>query len=536
MKQRRAKYCERCGERLSDVGAFCPNCGAPVPPETPHRAGARRWRKAAGIAAAVAALAAVLAGGWLLAGRLAVSPVTKFLSYHTALFSERVLEPLRALEELRAPGELNADVTVTGAIDNGTLASYLDGSSLTLKADIHEDGALLGCEIDLLGSTVLNGTVTYADGKLGVYLPELDKNYYVTDLAPAIREASGQEPDLSGPPLPAVSLAELQAAFKPCWDAVTALVNEQNITGEKNVSGVLRVLPFAGTCRVYAFRPTEDSLETLILALADILEQDGGPRALIREALSSAVVQLGISVLGRADTEDALDSALTWTAGALRGNAAAIAGQLADAGFTWSVAVEDGAVRQVRLSVTDPDTQTEAGLAYERTGGGDSELDEALYAFSGGEVRLALSHHRESDGAAAAGTLRLSAGGTGRLSVDYASEDGRISPLGLPYGSFTLAVPGQGLTLSLTVRDGADGGTDHMLSVSGLEERANGLFNRLDLTVNAVQGSSVQPPEPAPVDVSDYSDEQIKEIIDRMGRALRNDLLANLWPLLRHAW
>lgn len=537
MKKARAKYCERCGERLSGEGAFCPNCGAPVMPETPRRAGGgRRWRKAAGLAAVIAVLAAVAVGGWLLADRLAVSPATKFLSYHTALFSERVLEPLRALEELHGPGRLSADVTVTAAVDNEALASYLDSSSLALKADVREDSMLLGCEIDLLGSTVLNGTVTYADGKLGVYLPELDSNYYVLDLAPAVMEVSGQEPDLSGPPLPPISLGGLQAALGPYWDAVTALVNGQNITQEKGVSGVLRVLPSGGTCQVYAFRPTEDSLESFLLALADILEQDGGLRQFIREALSSAIVQLGISGLGRSDVEDALDSALTWSAGAIRGNAAMIAGELADAGLTWALAAEDGAVRQVRLSVTDPDTGADSGLAYELTGGDDGGLDEALYAFDGDGVWPILSHHRErgGDGASASGTLRLSAGDTGILTVDYASEDGRISPLGLPYGSFTLSVPSLEPTLSLTVRDGADGGTDHVLSVSGLEAYVGGLFNDLDLTVNAVQGSTIQPPEPPPVDVTDYSDEQMEEIIGNMGRALRNDLLANLWPLLRH--
>lgn len=533
MKQRHWKYCERCGERLSDADALCPNCGAPVQ-QSPHRraGGARRWKKAAGAAVVIAVLAALAAGGWLLARRLGASPVTRFLSCHTALFSERVLEPLRALDELHAPGELSADITVTGRIDGGNLSAYLDDSSLTLKADIHEDGMLLNCAADLLGSTVLNGAVTYADGKLGIYLPELDENYYVTDLAPAVRDATGQEPDLSGPPLPNISLAEIEAAFGPCWDAVTALVNEQNITQEKDVSGVLRVLPFAGTCRVYAFRPTAQSLETLITAMADILEQDGGIRRLAGEALSSAIMQLGVSGVGQED----VDSALGWAAGALRGNAAMIAGQLADAGFTWSVAEENGAVRQIQLSVTDPDTRLEKGLAYELTGDGESRLDEVLYAFRGGEVSQILSHHRQSDGASASGTLRLSAGDTELLCVDYASEDGRISPLGLPYGSFTLTAAGLEPSVSLTVRDGAAAGTDHVLSVSGLAGYTNDLFNGVELTVNAVQGSTAQPPEPPPVDVTDYTDEQMEEIIGNMGRALRYDLLANLWPLLRHAW
>lgn len=533
MKQGRCKYCERCGERLSDRDALCPNCGAPIQSSQPRRVrGARRWKKAAGAAVAIAVLAALAAGGWLLAQRLGVSPVTRFLSCQSALFSERVLEPLGALEQLYAPGELSADITVTGRIDGGNLSAYLDNSSLTLKADIREDGVLLNCAADLLGSTVLNGAVTYADGKLGVYLPELDENYYVTDLAPAVRDVTGREPDLSGPPLPGISLAELRTAFGPCWDAVTALVDEQNITQEKNVSGVLQVLPFAGTCRVYVFRPTEQSLETLITALADILEQDGGLRRLAGEALSSAIVQLGVSGVGQED----VDAALGWIAGTLRGNAAMIAGQLADAGFTWSAAEEDGAVRQIRLSVTDPDDRVEKGLAYELTGDGESRLDEVLYAFRGGEARQILSHSRQSDGVSASGTLRLSAGDRELLCLDYASEDGRISPLGLPYGSFTLTAAGLETDLSLTVRDGEAAGTDHVLSVSGLAGYTNDLFNGLELTVNAVQGSTAQPPEPPPVDVTDYTDEQMEEIIGNMRRALRNDLLANLWPLLRHAW
>lgn len=537
MNNRRAKYCAQCGERLSEDDTYCPNCGAPVPEDTPSPAGSRRRKRLALIITAAAAIAALALGaGLLLANRLAVSPVARFLSYNTDLFTQRVLEPLEALDALHAPGQLDADFTVTGAVDNEGLNRYLNGSSLALQAKVDDSGALLGCKIDLLGSTVLNGAVTYENGRLGVYLPELDKNYYVLELAPAVREVTGQESDLSGPPLPAVSLAELRAALGPCWDAVTALMDEQNVTREKRVSGLMRVLPFDGACDVYAFRPSAQSLETLFLSLADILEQDGGPRELIERALSSAAVQLGVSGLGVGDLAGKLDGALTWAAGTLRDNAAAIAGQLADAAFTWSVAAEGDAVRQVRFSVTEPGTGAEKALVWELTGDGERERDEELYVLTGGDTRQVLSRHWESDGETVSGTLVLLADGRELLRVEHTSQDGRFSPLGLPYGSFTLHAAGLDADLSLTVADSAAGGTEHALTLSGIGGYTNGLFNEMRLTATAVEGSTVQPPSPAPVDVSDYSDEQIKEIINRMGRALRNDLLANLWPLLAHVW
>lgn len=536
MKTRNAKYCRRCGERLSEGGAVCPNCGAEATADAPDRGPSHRGRNAA-IAAGIAAVVVLaLAVGWLLSSRLTGSPVTKFISYHTALFSERVQAPLEKLASLRPPGELNADVTVTASVGNSDLAAYLDSSSITLRADVRQDSALLGAEIDLLGSTVLNGTVTYENGRLGIYLPELDRNYYVTDLAPAIEDATGREPDLSGAPLPRVSLDGLAAAARPYWDAVTALISEQNITRDKNVSGLMHALTVDGPCQVYAFRPTEDSLQALILALADLLEQDGGLRSVARELLTSAAVQLSAGGLDVGNAEQTLDEALDRAAGFIRENAASIAGSLAGAGFTWSIAVEDGAVRQVSLSVLDAGTQTRSGLAYETASSEEDTLDEVLCLFDGEAVRQIYTRHSVRADGAASGAVRLTAGDTSLLSLDYAAVDGRLSPLGVPYGSFTLRAAGLDAGVCLAVRDSDGGGTDHVLSLSGIDGYSSGLFDDASLTVNAVEGSTVQPPAVEPVDVSGYSREQIEDIVTRMGRTLRNDLLANLWPLLRHVW
>lgn len=530
MNKKNTKYCTQCGEKLRDGDALCRNCGAPVPAQAPPRPGSRR-RKTLIVTAAAAAAAVLALAGWLLVSRLTGSPVTKFLSLQAALFSDRVLEPLEALDEHLGPGKLDTDITVTGSVDNDALASCLDRSSLSLQADVQEDSALFGCEINLMGSTVLNGTVAYENSRLGIYLPELDQNYYIMDLAPAGPDAAGHSADQSGSALPLLSLAQLRTALSPYWDAVTALVNERNITRKDAVTGSMGYLPFDRACSVYAFQPQEDALEQLALALAELLEQDGGLRDLLRETLSAAIVRLSLRGTDSADAAGQAEEALTWLAGVLRDNAASIARELAAAGFTWSVAVEDDTVRQVRLSASDPDTQTVTGLAYEFTDG-DGELHEALYAFRGDDTYPLLTHSRVSAGETASGEICLSAGDTPLLRLDYASQDGRLSPLGLPYGSFTLTVAGLDAELSLAVRDSSSGGTDHVLAISGMADYTDGFFNDLTLTANAVAGSTVLPPEPAPVDVTDFSDEQKQEIVDGMIKAFRNDLLANLWPLL----
>lgn len=49
---------------------------------------------------------------------------------------------------------------------------------------------------------MLSGTLTYDQGKVGFYLPQVDENYYVADLSVVVYNLSGMEMDLSALALP----------------------------------------------------------------------------------------------------------------------------------------------------------------------------------------------------------------------------------------------------------------------------------------------------------------------------------------------
>ncbi len=569
------KYCSTCGNPIPDDAAFCGNCGTPVPqaqaadgatsfcracgrkipaaapscpycgvptlpvggpqqPAGPQKRPAARRRKTGliiAIVAVVVVVLGVLTVGGLLAARLFASPVTKFFSYNAELLSDRVMPLLDTVGDRLDQDQFSSDMTLTGSVDNSAISSYLDNSAITLKTDLDDGSLLLNGEVELLGSSVLNATVTYEDGTLGLYLPELDQNYYVADLSQLIFNITGQRIDLEGLGLPDISTDEIMEVLKPYGEALIELVNEDSITKEKNVSFSLGALPFSGKCTVYTFSPRAEEYRAMLLKLADLLENDTNLQELIQK-VSQSTSLLTELYTGADYLPYRFSQMTTQAANDLRTNADSYARYLEQSRASWSVAVEGGQVRQVKLSAYDSYYGSDSGIVYEAVGDGKSELNEVIYFLEDGSNETILTNRQTMSGKETSGTLNIYFDYSDYASINYDMTKDKTSRLGIPYGTFSLWTTEGSPTFSLTVQDGAAGGTDHILSISNAAPMFDYAFSSLNVTLNTTDKTSAKAPDIAPVDVTNYSDDQIEEIAERIASRLESDLISNLGPLL----
>ena len=92
----------------------------------------------------------------------------RFISYQQAIISDRFLNGLEKLGNTVSTDSFSSDITITAQSDNEQLNEYLNGSSVILKmqTDNSEKNILTNAQMNLFGSPILDGTVTYDDGKL----------------------------------------------------------------------------------------------------------------------------------------------------------------------------------------------------------------------------------------------------------------------------------------------------------------------------------------------------------------------------------
>ena len=126
------------------------------------------------------------------------------------------------------------------------------------------------------------------------------------------------------------------------------------------------------------------------------------------------------------------------------------------------------------------------------------------------------------------GELSLTAPDDGDIVCRYNADSNRKSVLGLPYGTYKLEVSEQNdITVDLEVTDGKTGGTDHILTLRGNTD-VFGDFSRMDITINTTDKGSAQKPGGQPVDITNYTDEQLEELLNELGDAFYQDMMEKM--------
>lgn len=514
----------------------------------------------AGLIAAIAAAAVVLvAAGVLLVSRLFSSPAKEFVAYQ----QEAVAAPLLAFLESKVDlggaqaKPVSTDMTLTMDTDYAELRSYLENTSLAFQVDAAKDSLLLNGELSLMGSPVLSGAATYEKGKFGFCLPELDENYYVMDAGELLSRLTGQEVDLGEAKQPEISGKQWAALIRAYLDIANSAITKENVTLEKRQEFTLTEVGGFCTGDVYTYRPTAADVETVLNKLAGHLEGDQDLRSLVLALVDEETLMASLD-----SRYDSLDEALADAVDYLRANAARAGKAVEDSGFTWTLYVEDKAVRMVCWETND------SAAVWEATEDGVSGA-QALYAAAQGETVTVFRHDYRKSGGDRQGevvigaedsrmtvsyqnkggsrqgsivldnagqavtvdylweaekpraSLTMTAGGE-TVTLDCRWDDKTRSALGVPYGSYTLKVDSYGETVNMTleVAAAASGGTDHVLTMSGPQLGADMSRISFNLHTTDQKGTPVRP-SAAPTDITGYDQEELE--------ALFNDLTYKLY-------
>ena len=531
-----AVFCPNCGERAPTGAAHCPNCGAALPvqaaPSKAKKPGVPRNR-IIGIAAAVAVVAVVAVGASALGG-LFKSPSDRFISYQQDLFVDQFLDQMEEGLDALGSGEFSSDLTITASVGNQEIQRYLNNSAVGLKVDLDRDSLLANGELVLMGSPVLSGSLTYEQGQVGFCLPEVDNTYYVADLSTVVQNFTGMQVDLSALALPEISGSEWRSLISSYLDLVYTVVTPDNVQEQKGANIPMSQVGGSVKGTLYTFRPQAADVEAMLLKLADRLEDDKDLRNLIVKLVDpdALMAAFGPQIFGGYDLETELDAALLSAAANLRANAAYIGQQVQGSGFTWTLGVEGDQVRLIRIETM----MSQAALIYECQGKASDGIQESFYVSEYGTPLFVITNSYTQSGSTRTGTVSYADpygySGVGTISVQYTYDEDKTSPLGLPYGNYSFYTDAMFGSISLSVKDGASSGTDHVLSIVSDESALSDLGGLPTVTVNATAGSSAQAPSSPKMDISNYSYMQYEQLFYQLGMVLGNDLASNLAPLL----
>lgn len=519
-----------------------------------------------GLIAAIAAVVVALAAGILLVPRLLRSPAKEFAAYQ----QEAVAAPLLAFLESKVDiggaqaKPVSTDMTLTMDTDYDEIRPYLENTSLAFKVDSDKDSFLLNGELSLMGSPVLSGSATYEKGMFGFCLPELDENYYVMDVDALFSRLAGEEVDLGEAKVPEISGKEWAALIRTYLDIANSVITKENVTLEKRQEFTLTEVGGFCTGDVYTYRPTAADVETVLKKLADHLEGDQELRSLTLKLVDEETLMAALD-----SGYDSLDEALADAAAYLRTNAARAGKAVEDSGFTWTLYVEDRAVRMVRWETAD------SAAVWESTEDGAGGA-QALYAVSGGETVTVFRHdYRKSgedrqgevvmgvedsrmtvsyqnQGGSRQGTIVLDSEGE-VITADYLWEkekprasltmtvegetvtldcrwdDKTRSALGVPYGSYTLGVDSYSETIDMTleVAAAASGGTDHVLTVSSPLMEADMSRVSFNLHTTDQKGTPVKPAA-TPTDITGYDQEELEALFNGLTYKLYGQFLGQV--------
>ena len=546
------KTCANCGHTMNDQDVFCSNCGAmslentespattptaaaqptppPMPEVTPTPAAPQGSGKGIGkvailAAAAVVVLVVAIFGitGALKGGDDSFAGVQReFLLDSGVTYVEQLVDQYNAMTNL------STDMTVKVETGVPEYDAYLDGTALRMGLETQRDAFALDATLQLMGSEVLHGVVTLDDGMLTLAMPEINDNRYVLDLKQIIYENTGIE--VTELALPELSKDTMVSLLKSYFEVVIATATDDNVTVEKNQEIELPYLGETVKGTRYVFQPTAKDVENMMLRLADALEQDEDLREFVL-SLAGNNLALVEQMLNVEDLDATLQQSLDEAAASLRASAAEIGQQAADAGFTWTVGYADGRVCYQGIGVTsEPDIYVYESVGKESQGRRDVAYINDVYSEDGQFMVIEAEYTKDGD--AYSGTASLTAGGETILSMEYQDVNPeKRSPLGTAYGDYSFTVQDYGtvMTVEVTVKKSAGGGTDLVMTFTGDDFYSSTGFNGLTLRLHSTdKDATIQMPEGDEVDISSMTDDDLIEL----SMLIQNSLMESLSSVL----
>jgi len=513
-------FCPNCGEAVGPEDLHCPNCGcdlrtgaAPAAESAPaRRSKAPVSHRKVGIAAACVAV--VLVGALLVTtvGGAFAPAHKKFIRYNEELLLDQMVGGVvKAAELYNEKTTFSTDMTLTASGGGSEIAPYLKGSAVDLKVDMNKDKLLLGAGLTLMGSPIVDGTLTYEKGVLGAYVPALSDSYYTVDLVELAAQTMGEElPALDDIEVPQIPTAELKKVAETYIKTVLGVVNKDNVTKEK---GTIRMVKVGERTEgeIYTFRPTAEDVEQMLLDLADLLESDGSIHDLAEKFMgqNQELVDQMLAESGyyASDVLGELDDAMVKAAEGLRESAWDAGKAVEASGFTWTLYVKGGKV--CRMAIEMP--ASKSGAYFETAKDGF-----AFWVESYGSEEASLVATWKESGGAYTGRCTLSADGES-MSVRFDEvQTKKTSILGYPYGTYTITMPDDAGSMTMKVSAAQGGGSDHTFSMY-IPDGYSSELNDLEIVLHTTdKKSTISKPKAKVEDLTGYTEEDFQDLYSRL--------------------
>ena len=547
-------FCTHCGEKLEEhpVGEGMPvqeavggeepvqnsvnaaqaaSAGATLQ-ENKEKKGGKPYFLIGVAAVFIAVLVGVLVlGKTVLSRGLFLSPKQKFLKYQADYFNEK-LNDLDKLEIFPLTKK-NITFTISGEVrGNKEVAKYLEDSSIVMKTKTNPEKGSYQASLlfNLMGEDVLDAYGEYADGKLGLAFPSLEKKFYQGELQSILNHSSDEEIELPNFNKKKENRKLAEKLFKKYGSLLAEFFTEENFTVEKG-SFTMPIYgedfeeeEFEGT--IYRFKPSAEDLEGILEKFADKLEKD--------EDCAKFLIQsgLGIMISDSIYYNEFIDeSRLADFADWLRENAEELAEELEEKHIMWVLTMEGKEVRKIQIGTDiedDDEFKWEDGdrIFFNCISGRHEKIRADLFGFSLREDAKAfyIKNVYTDKGKTLDGNFYFHFPVLPFRHIEYSVEKGKKDKmLALPYGEYDFSdALGDGLRGKMTVTAGKKNSTDYEIKISGLEEDYLPGIKSLSIHVNAKEGADLSRPKGKTVDISDYTLDEVNELGEAFSEELSN--------------
>ena len=419
----------------------------------------------------------------------------------------------------------------------GEINQFLEGSYIDLVAGDVQDGGLLNIYAGLAGMDIFKLFLEFTPQTLAFSLPDADPNRYEyptekllelvrTNVTGSLSLPDGQSLQISELPAagPDIAPEEYQEVLMPYLQYLGGAVGEKlQVSANADIE-----LPRIGTSvtgMLYVYEPAPEDLSKIFADLADMIESDEDLAVIVRKWVDFVRSLQDVAAISEVAAQT--DSGMT---------ADEMADKLAEFFENLPATLREGSevIAQgygendgyIRLSVGMTNTVNLISLEVgENTGilvSGGCELlhvgdhRQAAFGFTseGEEYALVFDGTRSEDSSEGTVTLRVSGYEMARLTYSWDNTD--RSELKVPYGSCQLTAAGI-INASLTVGPASQGGSDHILTISGLEN-VTGSPDLTGATVTVHSTGDITPQAPAgtSVDLSTYTEEQLLQLAQEL--------------------
>ena len=459
---------------------------------------------------------ALLLGKTVLSMGLFLSPKQKFLKYQADYFHEK-LNDLDKLEIFPLTKK-NITFTINGEVrGNKEVAKYLEDSSIVVKTKTNPEKGSYQASLlfNIMGEDVLDAYGEYADGKLGLAFPSLEKKFYQGELQSILNHSSDEEIELPNFNKKKENRKLAEKLFKKYGSLLAEFFTEENFTVEKG-SFTMPIYgedfeeeEFEGT--IYRFKPSAEDLEGILEKFADKLEKD--------EDCAKFLIQsgLGIMISEHIGYDEFIDeSRLSDFADWLRENAEELAEELEEKHIMWVLTMEGKEVRKIQIGTDIEDDDEFKWEDGDRdflrcTSGSHKKIKAEAFYFSLREDDGAFYFRNvyEDNGKTLDGEAVLYVNafmGRGE-SVEYSVEKGKKDKiLALPYGEYDFSNRNiENARVRMTVKAGKKNSTDYEIKISDLDAGYLPGIKSISIHVNAKEGADLSRPKGKTVDISDYT-------------------------------